>query len=139
MKSAKRLLTVAVLPVILLLTSCAKDMSLSTSTEQVLVRSKWGIEYHLNNQNLTPDFTNYNLLFGEDGKLICKNGTDFLKGSWQRKMDNNLEIIAVHFDTNNSTVKLLNADWVLATKTPNTFQFESDILSPLVIFTIRKL
>ena len=138
MKKPKPLFAAFLLSFSLIFIRCNPDRSeLFSSTEEVLVRNTWTVDYYYNAQDLTDEFSSSRLLFSSTGAVGYQINGETIAGRWSRKIDAaNNELIDLQFNTSNANVGMLNETWKLISRSPNLLQFD-DNSSTDVHFRIR--
>ncbi len=107
-------------------TSCTRDTTgLSPSTDQVLVRSIWIVDYYFNNQDMTNSFSSARLLFSGTGAVGFQKNGETIAGTWSKATDaSKNELISLHFNTKDADVTRLNGSWILTNLSDNSLQFQ---------------
>ena len=130
---------IIVLLVSVLFSRCTKDTSDTvSSTEQVLIKTPWSIDYYFDLQDMTGTYTHSRLLFSSTGAVgYQKTGQAFM-GKWSRKVDaSNNELIDLQFNTTDADVMQLNRTWKLTDHTASSLQFEQTDGSDTVLFRLK--
>jgi hypothetical protein len=138
MKKPKPLLTALLLSFCLAFARCSSDKSeFVSSTEALLVRNAWTVDYYYNTQDMTGEFSSGKLLFSSTGAVGYQKNGETIAGKWSRKIDAaNNELIDLQFNTTNANVGMLNETWKLMSTSRNLLQFE-DNTSTDIHFRIR--
>lgn len=140
MKSTKLLFTSFLLTLTFIFSNCSKNNTVTSSTEETLIRSNWAVDYYFNSQDLTSNYGSYRLLFSNTGLLVAQKDNVSIMGSWSSSLDgNNNEVIDLSFNTTDANLVQLNKQWKLVDQTFNTIEFEeTEHTNPPGIFRIRK-
>jgi hypothetical protein len=138
MKKPKPLFAAFLFSLCLVFSRCSSDKTdFISSTEEVLVKSVWTVDYYYNSQDMTDEFSSSRLLFSSTGVVGYQINGETIAGRWSRKVDAaNNELIDLQFNTSNANVGMLNETWKLMSRSPNLLQFE-DNGSADVRFRIR--
>ena len=128
MKKPKPLFASFLLLLGFLFTRCSPDKTVfSSSTEEVLVRSAWTVDYYYNTQDMTDEFSSGRLLFSSTGAVGYQKNGEIIAGKWSRKIDAaNNELIDLQFNTSNANVGMLNETWKLISHSSNLLLFEGN-------------
>ena len=128
MKKPKPLFAAFLLSFSLIFIRCNPDRSeLFSSTEEVLVRNTWTVDYYYNAQDLTDEFSSSRLLFSSTGAVGYQKNGETIAGKWSRTIDAaNNELIDLQFTTTNSNIIRLNESWKLISRSGNSLQFEGN-------------
>jgi hypothetical protein len=139
MKSVKVSCAFVALLVSLLFSRCTKDTSDTvSSTEQVLIRTPWSIDYYFDVQDMTGTYTHSILLFSSTGAVGYQKSGKTIAGKWSRKVDaSNNELIDLQFNTTDADVMQLNRTWKLTDHTASSFDFEETDGSKTVLFRLK--
>jgi hypothetical protein len=138
MKKPKPLFAFFLLSFSIAFVRCSSDKSeFASSTEAVLIRNAWTVDYYYNTQDMTGEFSSGRLLFSSTGVVGYQKNGETIAGKWSRKIDAaNNELIDLQFNTTNANVGMLNETWKLTRSSPNLLQFE-DNTSTDIHFRIR--
>ena len=119
-------LTIATLLVISLsATHCTAGKDYVPSTEEMLIRNGWGIEYYFQQLNMTNEFSDYRITFRSNGIINCRKDNELISGSWNRVVDaSQSEIIVINISTTNTVINKLNGSWTLLNLTSQYINFE---------------
>ncbi|MBS1620355.1 MAG: hypothetical protein JST10_13985 [Bacteroidetes bacterium] len=111
-----------------------------SSTDEMLTRSNWSIDYFYDSQNVTLDFGGFKLLFSGTGAAIAQKNNESIQGNWNISKDrDNHEIMAINFTTSDITISKFNNQWKLTGKTNSVLEFEeSSHSSNTVLLRIKK-
>ena len=128
MKKPKPLFAAFLLSFSLIFIRCNPDRSeLFSSTEEVLVRNTWTVDYYYNAQDLTDEFSSSRLLFSSTGAVGYQINGETIAGKWSRTIDAaNNELIDLQFTTTNANIIKLNESWKLISRSGNSLQFEGN-------------
>jgi len=128
MKKPKPLFAAFLLSFSLIFIRCNPDRSeLFSSTEEVLVRNTWTVDYYYNAQDLTDEFSSSRLLFSSTGAVGYQKNGETIAGKWSRTIDAaNNELIDLQFTTTNANIIKLNESWKLISRSGNSLQFEGN-------------
>ena len=135
MKKPKPLFPVLLFSVFLIFSGCKSDTSdLFSSTEEVLVKNIWTVEYYFNNQNMTGQFSSSRLLFSSTGAVGYQKNGETTSGKWSRTFDAaNNELIDLQFNTSNVDINRLNESWMLIDRSSSSLQFEGNSGAHIVL------
>ena len=138
MKKPKPLFAAFLFSLCLVFSRCSSDKTdFISSTEEVLVKNVWTVDYYYNSQDMTGEFSSSRLLFSNTGVVGYQINGETIAGKWSRKIDAaNNELIDLQFNTSNGNVGMLNETWKLMSRSPNLLQFE-DNGSTNVLFRIK--
>ena len=107
-----------------LVTSCSKRNDLSTSTNisnqnsreaslsDILKAGPWVIDYYVDEDDKSADFTGYVFTFKADGSLILQKGNESYTGQWQALNEDGVNKVYINVNTIN-VVQKLNDKWQL--------------------------
>jgi hypothetical protein len=128
MKKPKPLFASILFSLYLVFNGCSADKSVFvSSTEEVLVKNVWTVDYYYNSQDMTDEFSSSRLLFSSTGVVGFQINGQTISGKWSRKIDAaNNELIDLQFNTSNANVGMLNETWKLTDRSPNLLQFEDN-------------
>jgi hypothetical protein len=128
MKKPKPLFASFLLSFGLIFNGCSADKTVfASSTEEVLVRSAWTVDYYYNAQDMTDEFSSGRLLFSSTGAVGYQKNGEIIAGKWSRKIDAaNNELIDLQFNTSNADINRLNESWKLISRSGNSLQFEGN-------------
>lgn len=136
MKKPKPLFAAFLFSLCLVFSGCSKTEFIS-STEAVLIKNAWTVDYYYNSQDMTDEFSSSRLLFSSTGAVGYQINGETIAGRWSRKVDAaNNELIDLQFNTSNANVGMLNETWRVVSRSSNLLQFQ-DNSSTDIRFTIR--
>src|SRR6266540_409827 len=100
MKNAKPFIATSLLLLVLfgLISShCTPETGgLVPSTEEVLVRNVWSVDYYYHDQDMTSNFSSSRLLFSTTGVVGYQKNNETIAGTWSKTMDaSNIELITL--------------------------------------------
>src|SRR6266498_4690221 len=126
MKNSKVFFTAFALSLCFVLTHCTRDPDgLVSSTEEVLIRNVWSVDYYYHNQDMTNDYGSSRILFSSTGAVGYQKNGETIPGTWTTTIDAlNNELITLHFNTTDPNVSRLNETWKLTDKSTSSLQFE---------------
>ncbi|TMI91851.1 MAG: hypothetical protein E6H06_15530 [Bacteroidetes bacterium] len=140
MKNVKFLSTAfALLSICLTLTRCTPDTTgIKPSTEDVLIRNTWAIDYYYHNQDMTNSFGSSKILFSNSGAVgYLKDGLT-VAGTWNNSVDaSNNELITLQFNTTDANIIQLNKSWRLTDRTSSSLQFVETDGTTNILFRIK--
>ena len=127
------------LAVLLTQVGCSKNtIAPLTTTEQVLIRNAWSIDYYFNAQDMTESYTRSRLLFSNTGAVGYQKDGKTIAGKWSRTVDaGNNELIDLQFNTIDANIMELNKSWKLTNRTDNSIQFEDKDGNTDVLFRLK--
>src|SRR5438477_7227391 len=101
MKKPKPLFASILFSLYLVFNGCSADKSVFvSSTEEVLVKNVWTVDYYYNSQDMTDEFSSSRLLFSSTGVVGFQINGQTISGKWSRKIDAaNNELIDLQFNT----------------------------------------
>jgi hypothetical protein len=139
MKNVKVFFTAFLLSLSFILTRCTPDTTgLVPSTEEVLVRNSWSVDYYFQNQDMTNAFGSSRLLFSSTGAVGYQKDGETVPGTWSEAVDVlNNELITIHFNTSDVNISRLNESWKLTARSTNSLQFEETGGATNVLFRIK--
>jgi hypothetical protein len=128
MKKPKPLFATFLFSLCLVFNGCRPDKSVfMSSTEEVLVKNVWTVDYYYNSQDMTDEFSSSRLLFSSTGVVGYQINGQTIAGKWSRKIDAaNNELIDLQFNTSNANLGMLNETWKLMERSPDLLQFEDN-------------
>lgn len=125
MKGVKLFYTALACSLFFITPGCSPNADLLT-TEKLLVRNVWAVDYYFNGQDMTTEFGNSRLLFSSTGTVGYQKDGSTVSGTWSRTMDQaNNELINVHFTTADSSINKLNQAWQVTGRYANSLEFEA--------------
>lgn len=106
--------------------SCTRDTTdMVSSTEKILVKNIWTVDYFFYNQDKTTEFKSSRLLFSSTGAVGYQKNGETIPGTWKRTLDaSKNEVITLQFNTANTEIGQLSQSWKLVTNSDNLLQFE---------------
>jgi hypothetical protein len=139
MKNVKVFFTAFALSLCFLFTGCTPDTTgLVPSTEDVLIRNAWSVDYYFHNQDMTNDFGSSRILFSSTGAVGYQRNGETIAGTWTKSIDAlNNELITLHFNTTDVNVSRLNESWKLTSKSMSSLQFEETDGVTNILFRIK--
>jgi len=128
MKKPKPLFPLLLFSLFLIFAGCkANKDDLFSSTEEVLVKNIWTVEYYFNNQDMTGEFSSSRLLFSTTGAVGYQKNGETTSGKWSRTFDvANNELIDLQFNTSNVDINRLNESWMLIDRSSSALQLEGN-------------
>src|SRR4030095_1993879 len=88
MKKPKPLFAALLLSFSLIFIRCSSDTTdLVPSTEEVLVKNIWTVDYFYNNQDMTGEFSSSRLLFSSTGVVGYQKSGETTGGTWSKQTD----------------------------------------------------
>ncbi len=126
MKNAKLFFAAFILSFCFIFSRCTPDTAgLVSSTEEVLIRNVWSVDYYFHNQDMTNDFGSSRLLFSSTGSVGYQKNGETIPGTWSKTADvSNNEFITLHFNTKDANIIMLNESWRITSRSDNSIQFE---------------
>ena len=126
MKNARLFFAALLLSFCLLFSRCTPDTTgLVSSTEEVLIKNVWSIDYYFNNQDMTNNFGGSRLLFSSTGSVGYQKNGETISGTWSKITDaSNNEFITLHLNTKDADATRLNESWMLTSRSASSIQFE---------------
>ena len=139
MKNSKVFFTAFVLFLSLAFARCTPDTTgLVPSTEEILIRNAWAVDYYFHNQDMTSDFGSSRILFSSTGTVGYQRNGETIPGTWVKTIDaSNNELITLHFNTTDANVSRLNESWKLTDKGISSLQFEETNGTTNILFRIK--
>jgi hypothetical protein len=139
MKNSKVFFTAFLLSLSFILTRCTPDTTgLVPSTEEVLVRNAWSVDYYFHNQDMTNDFGSSRILFSSTGAVGYQRNGETIPGTWTKTVDAlNNELITIHFNTTDVNISKLNESWKLTNRSATSLQFEETDGITNILFRIK--
>jgi hypothetical protein len=139
MKNLNVFLTAFLLSLSLIFIRCTPDAASIPSTEEILVRSSWSVDYYFHGQDMTSEFGNSTLLFSNTGVVGYQKNGETIAGTWNKTVDaSNNEVIAIHFNTTDVSVSRLNESWKIADRSSNSLQMEENNGTTNILFRIKR-
>ncbi|MBS1919597.1 MAG: hypothetical protein JST17_05055 [Bacteroidetes bacterium] len=109
----------------ILLSYCTPNQTLVSSTDEMLTRSNWGVDYFYDTQDMTSEYGGYRILFSSTGAAAAQIQHETITGTWNISYDvNSNEFLSINFNTSNPNISKFNQQWKLTGKTTTTLQFE---------------
>ena len=137
MKKPNIFLTACLLPLSVAFIRCTPDAASIPSTEEILVRNSWSVDYYFHTQDITSEFGNSTLLFSNTGVVGYQKNGETIAGTWNKTVNaSNNEVITIHFNTSDASISRLNASWRVAGRSFSTLQLEESATN--ILFRIRK-
>ena len=136
-------ITIAIPFVLLLAVSlstmnCSPDNDFTPSTEETLTRNGWGVDYYMQQQNISSEFDEYFITFRNSGTINCRKGTEVISGTWNMNVDmNQSEMIVINIATSNPSINKLNGSWSLKSTTASTMTFEENLMQSGCMMRIK--
>jgi hypothetical protein len=139
MKNSVVFFTAFALSLCIILAGCSRDTAdIRSSTENVLVRNIWAVDYYYHNQDMTNDFGSSRILFSSTGAVGYQKDGETVPGTWTKTMDAlNNELITLHFNTTDPNVTRLNESWKLTSRSVSSLQFEESDGVTNILFRIK--
>lgn len=139
MKNPVVFFTAFALSLCIILAGCSRDTAdIRSSTEDVLVRNIWAVDYYYHNQDMTNDFGSSRILFSSTGAVGYQKDGETVPGTWTKTMDAlNNELITLHFNTTDPNVTRLNESWKLTSRSVSSLQFEESDGVTNILFRIK--
>ena len=135
MKSLK-ISSALLLFVSVLFTNCSPDHDFLSSTNEIITRGSWNVEFFANDSK-TAEFGNFNFQFNGNGQLSGTNGVRTVQGSWNVIRDaNRADILTISMNEQGNVSELSNT-WAVKTKTTNAFIMQAK--GSTTEFRLRKL
>jgi len=127
MRNASVFSTVFLLSLSLILVRCTPDASSIPSTEEILIKNTWAVDYYFNHQDMTSEFGNSSLLFSSTGAVAYQKNGEIVAGTWSKTVDaSNNEVLAIHFNTTDIAISRLNETWKVSDRSFNALQLEDN-------------
>jgi hypothetical protein len=105
-------------------TSCSPDHDLLSSTNEIITRGTWDVEFFANDSK-TAEVGNYNLVFKGNGELSATNGTKTVDGKWSVIRDvDRTDIVTISLNEQDNVGELSNV-WAVKAKSLNAFKFQA--------------
>ena len=137
MRNLNVLLTAFLLSLSFIFVGCTPDAANIPSTEEILVRSSWSVDYYFQGQDMTSDFDNSTLLFSNTGSVGYQKNGETVAGTWNKTVDaSNNEVIVIHFNTTDINISRLNESWKVADRSSTSLQLEENTTN--ILFRIKK-
>ena len=120
-------------------TRCTPDTAgLVPSTEEVLVRNTWSVDYYFHTQDMTTSFSSSRLLFSTTGAVGYQKDGETIAGTWSRGIDaSNNEMLTLQFNTMDANISRLNKSWKLTGRSAGSLQFEETDGTTNTLFRIK--
>jgi hypothetical protein len=128
MKNAKVSFVAFLVSVCFASTRCTPDTTgVIPSTEAVLIRNIWSVDYFFYNQDMTNDFGSSRILFSSTGAVGYQRNGETIPGTWSKTLDaSNNEILSIHFNTTDANIVKLNESWKVTSRSTNSLQLEEN-------------
>ncbi len=123
----------------LVFTRCTQDTTgLVPSTEEVLIRNIWSVDYYFHTQDMTNSFSSSRLLFSGTGAVGYQKDGQTIAGTWSKGSDVlNNEMITLQFNTTDANISMLNKSWKLIARSTSSLQFEETDGTTNILFRIK--
>jgi hypothetical protein len=116
MKNVRLTLGVMLLACTLVFIRCTPDVPLVSTTKEVLIQGKWGVQYYFDGQDRTAQFQGYEFSFSGSGVATITNPTDTVSANWViTKNTKNQDVLTMNIDAQASSLTNLNYDWTVET------------------------
>ena len=114
---------------------CTPDSSVAPTTEDVLVKNMWSVDYYYHTQDMTSEFNPSRILFSSTGAVAYQKNGVTIPGTWSKVVDaSGNELVNLNFNTSDGSISRLNESWKIIDRTSTYFQFEE---STGVLFRIK--
>ena len=139
MKNANVFALALLLPLLIFISNCSPDQYIKPSTEDLLTRNGWSVDYYFQQQDITGEFGSYRITFNPSGTIFCRNENEIISGSWNRIVDagGQKEIISISINSTNPSINKLNDSWTLVSLTASTISFEDGQFPSNSVLRIR--
>ena len=124
MKNLRVFLTASIFFLGFVLSNCNRNPDSVFSTQDLLIRSSWSVDYFFDAQDVTGNYTNGKILFSNTGAVGYQKDGVTTPGNWAITKDlSGNEMMSVHFETTDPYISKLNQTWNLTDHSSNSFQF----------------
>src|SRR5687768_4791772 len=107
--------------------SCKKDSPAKPLNDLITAAGSWKITLFTEYIDTPTDYTDYSLIFHEDGKLQAQNNNETAMGTW-RTYDIAGKDLYLSLDVQDNHLLYLEADWSLQSMTNTQIQFSAGLL-----------
>jgi hypothetical protein len=115
--------------------NCTPDSSVAPTTEDLLVKNSWSVDYYFHGQDMTSEFNPSTILFSTTGTAVYQKDGETIAGTWNKTANlSGEELITLNFNTSDAIISRLNDSWRVVDHSSNYFQFDE---SNGVLFRIR--
>src|ERR1700750_3118209 len=133
----KSLFLTVIVGLALLFASCSKSNMTSTpevatvpqnenaSLSDILKAGPWVIDYYVDEEDKSADFTGYVFTFNSDGGLTLKKGNESYTGQWQALKEDGVTKLCININTIN-IVQKLNDKWQLKDLNSTKLEMRND-------------
>jgi hypothetical protein len=112
----------------LVFTSCTPDYQDMLSSEEVLSRNSWNVEYYAESStDMTAGFSNINIFFSSDGRFACAKEGELCSGTWNFEKQNGQEGVNINVNSRHISIQQLNNEWQITGIHPRQVQLRQDL------------
>jgi len=116
-------------------TNCSPDQDHLFTTNEIITRGNWGVEFFIN-QDKTTEYGNYVFTFSGNGTLQGTDGTKTAEGTWNVIRDaDRSDLLTINLSEQNNMADLNNS-WSVKAKSTVALTLQAKNASE---FRIRKL
>jgi hypothetical protein len=135
----KRVISFALLTLSILLIRCTRNAeSVTSATEQALIKNVWFVDYYFQDQDMTSSYSSSRLLFSSTGAVGYQKDGETIAGEWSRTVDGSKnETIHLQFNSADPDISRLNRSWKLADRAANSIQFEETDGTSKTLFRLK--
>jgi hypothetical protein len=104
-----------------LFTRCSPDYEYISSTDEIITRGNWSVDYFYSNQDNTAQYVSYQLEFGVSGAMRCVHGQEYCTGNWKVNKDiNGKDVLEINLPATLNNVRELNDCWDVISSNSNS-------------------
>ena len=135
----KRVISFALFGLSILLTHCTRNAeSVTSATEETLVKNIWSVDYYFQDQDMTSSYNSSRLLFSSTGAVGYQKNGETIAGKWNWAVDaSNNEMINLQFNGGDANIDRLNRSWKLVDRATSTIQFEETDGTSKILFRLK--
>ena len=105
-------------------TSCSPDHDFLSSTNEIITRGSWDVEFFANDSK-TAEFASYSFQFSGNGKMYGSNGIKSVEGSWNVIRDaDRTDVLTINMNEQGNVAELSNV-WFVKAKNINNFKLQA--------------
>ncbi len=112
MKSVKFIAAILLLFSSLLFINCTPGED-RLSTQEIISRGDWSIDYFFAGQDQTSHYATYKFTFNANGSLSCSNISSHEVGDWQFVKNVENDVLNINLATQQGSLLVLNDHWTI--------------------------
>lgn len=128
MKNIHSRLAMLFMGIALVFTNCTPDYQDMLSSEEVLSRNSWNVEYYAESStDMTAGFSEVNIFFSSDGRFACAREGELCSGTWSFEKKNGQEGVSINVNSRHISILQLNNEWQITGIHPRQVQLRQDL------------